>query len=145
MIVSFEIHTFVRGQWKIDSIFDSRDLALSEARRIDEGSRYSGVKVVEEIFDETTQHVNARTIYRGSKVDEENAEALAKKKKVREEVQANNAKKQVVKRQTARKAAVKQKKRGFQAAMLMIFLKVLGIVVFGVGLILGIRYMAALL
>ncbi len=145
MIVSFEIHTFVNGEWKIDSIFDSRDLALSEARRVDEGRRYSGVRVIEEIFDEGTQNVTSRTIYRGSKVDEENAAALEQKKRVRAEVQAKAAKRKVAKSQATRKEAVKKKQHSFNMAMTLIFFKVAGIVVFGVGLILGIRYLATML
>jgi hypothetical protein len=32
---AFEIYTFRNGTWKIDSVFDDRDLALMEADRID--------------------------------------------------------------------------------------------------------------
>ncbi|MCE2510695.1 MAG: hypothetical protein J4G10_06945 [Alphaproteobacteria bacterium] len=142
MIVSYEIHTFVGGEWKIDSIFDSRDLALSEARRIDEGKRYSAVRVIEESFDEGTQRVNSRTIYRGSKIDDENADALERKKRVRTEVQARDAKKKIEKKQAARAQAQKTKKKNFQGAMLMVFLKATGIVIFGAGVIIGIRYLA---
>ena len=145
MIVSYEIHTFVKGEWKIDSIFDSRDLALSEARRIDEGTRYSGVRVIEEIFDEGAQTVNSRTIFRGSKIEKENAQALEQRKQVREKVQARDARKKVDKGVAAKKAAVKKKKKSFQAAMVLIFFKTMGIVVLGVGLILGIRYLAEML
>lgn len=142
MIVSFEIHTFVGGEWKIDSIFDSRDLALSEARRIDEGTRYSAVRVIEESFDEATQRVNSRTIFRGTKVDEENAGALERKKQVRSEVQARDAKKKTQKKQAARVQADKKKKKNRQNAVFMVFVKATGIVVFGTGVIIGIRYLA---
>lgn len=62
---AFEIHTYQDGKWKIDSVFDDRELALFEARRVDEGSRYSGVRVIEENYDEASDLTTTRTIFRG--------------------------------------------------------------------------------
>ena len=64
---AFEIHTFHNGKWKIDSVFDDRDLALFEAGRMDTSSRYAGVRVIEENFDEDSQECTTRTIYRGAR------------------------------------------------------------------------------
>ncbi|MFT5539369.1 MAG: hypothetical protein ACI82H_000888 [Alphaproteobacteria bacterium] len=36
----FEIHTFRSGVWKIDSVFDDRDLAIMEAGRMDRSKRF---------------------------------------------------------------------------------------------------------
>jgi len=80
---AFEIHTYQCGKWKIDSIFDDRDLALFEAHRMDQSRQYSGIRVVEEIYVEATQQTKTRTIYRGSKVEAENAAELRKSKQVR--------------------------------------------------------------
>lgn len=66
---AFEIHTFQEGRWKIDSVFDDRELALFEARRVDEGTRYSGVRVIEEVYDETSDLTTTRTIFRGGNAD----------------------------------------------------------------------------
>jgi len=33
---AFEMHTFRESQWKVDSVFDDRELAIHEARKIDE-------------------------------------------------------------------------------------------------------------
>ena len=44
---SYEIQTFKDGKWRLDSIFDDRELAILEAKKIDEGTRYAGVKVLE--------------------------------------------------------------------------------------------------
>lgn len=66
---AFEIHTYLDGKWKIDSVFDDRELALFEARRVDEGSRYSGVRVIEEKYDEVSDLTTTRTIFRGGNVD----------------------------------------------------------------------------
>ncbi len=142
MIVSYEIHTFVNGEWKIDSIFDSRSLALSEARRIDEGRRYSAVRVIEESFDEATQRVDSRTIFRGSKIDEENAETLERKRQARTDVQAKLAERKVQKKQAEKRAIIQKEQKRFKGAVILTFLKVMGLVVLGAGLIVGIRYLA---
>jgi hypothetical protein len=62
---AFEIHTFRGGKWKIDSIFDDRELAMFEAKRIDSSNRFPGVRVVEEIFNEVQSKTTTRTIFRG--------------------------------------------------------------------------------
>ena len=36
---AFEIYTYQSSKWKIDSVFDDRDLALFEAQRMDESGR----------------------------------------------------------------------------------------------------------
>lgn len=64
---AFEIHTFKDGQWKIDSVFDDRELALHEARKVDESGRYSSLRVIEENYDEVSDLTTTRTIFRGGK------------------------------------------------------------------------------
>jgi hypothetical protein len=83
LLRAYEIHTFAGGKWKIDSVFDDRDLALFEAGRMEESGRHAGVRVIEEEFDESTQKTRIRTIYRGSKLDSSNAAALEKAKTTR--------------------------------------------------------------
>jgi hypothetical protein len=80
MMVAYEIHTFRDGAWKIDSIFDDKDLALLEAQRVDRGNRFSGVRVVEETFDEATDRTVTRTIFRSSKADRINAATAEQRK-----------------------------------------------------------------
>lgn len=62
---AFEIHTYRGGKWKIDSIFDDRELAIFEAQRMDCSNRFPGLRVVEEIFDEAASKTTTRTIFRG--------------------------------------------------------------------------------
>ncbi|MDA1324222.1 MAG: hypothetical protein O3C34_05720 [Proteobacteria bacterium] len=76
---AFEIHTYQDGKWRMDSVFDDRELALFEARRVDEGSRYSGVRVIEENYDETSDKTTTRTIFRGGNLDRQRKVSLAKK------------------------------------------------------------------
>ena len=66
---AFEIHTFRGGKWKIDSVFDDKDLALFEARRMDESSRYSGVRVIGENFNESSQETVTRTLFKGGRAE----------------------------------------------------------------------------
>ena len=73
---AYEIHTFQSGRWKIDSVFDDKELALFEANRMDESGRYSGVRVVEEAFSEQNRKSRARTIFRGTKVTKANENDL---------------------------------------------------------------------
>ncbi|MDA1326654.1 MAG: hypothetical protein O3C34_18175 [Proteobacteria bacterium] len=64
---AFEIHTFRDGQWKVDSVFDDRELAIFEAKKVDQNRRYSSVKVVEENYDEASDKTTIRTVFRGRK------------------------------------------------------------------------------
>ncbi len=105
---AFEIHTFQSGKWKIDSVFDDRDLALFEAQRMDESGRYTGIRVIEEIYVESTQETKTRTIFRGSKVEQANAEQLQKAKQTR--ANAAKAKKKPQGNVAQRKAAAKRRK-----------------------------------
>ena len=72
---AYEIHTFQNGRWKIDSIFDDKELAMFEAHRMDGSGRFSGVRVVEEAFDARNNKTSARTIFRGSKAATATAES----------------------------------------------------------------------
>lgn len=74
-MILFEIHTFRSGNWKIDSVFDDKDLAIYEAQRIEKAGRFPAVRVIQEIYDEETQRTSVRTVYRTSKIDAANVEA----------------------------------------------------------------------
>jgi hypothetical protein len=88
---AYEIHIFTGGKWKIDSVFDDRDLALFEAQRMDDSGRHAGIRVIEEEFDHSTQKSKVRTIFRGSKVEQSNAQALEKVKEARLQVAEQRA------------------------------------------------------
>lgn len=66
---AYEIQTYHKGRWKIDAVFDDRSLAMFEAKRMDEGNRFSGVRVVEECFNEASQTTLSRTIFRGGRAE----------------------------------------------------------------------------
>ena len=104
---AFEIHTFQQGRWKIDSVFDDKDLAIFEAKRMDTSGRYSGVRVVEEVFDENQRKNNTRTIFRGSKATQANDAELRKQADIRRTAErdrrARTAKKAELRREQQRR------------------------------------------
>ncbi len=101
---AFEIHTYQDGKWKIDSIFDDRELALFEARRVDEGSRYSGVRVIEENYEESSNLTTTRTIFRGGNVDrQEKARKASKAVKARARARRGAGSREMGKKRRPRK------------------------------------------
>lgn len=121
-IKACKIHTYQSGKWRIDSVFDDRDLALFEAQRMDESGRYTGIRVIEEIYFESTQETKTLTIFHGSKVVAANAEQLRKSKQTR--VIAGKTKKkqaEVVQRKAAAKRR-KIKKKSSPVGLIVIML-----------------------
>jgi hypothetical protein len=60
---AFELQTYKGGKWEIDSYYDDRELALSEAERLDVGGRHGGVRVVEENYDEATNRSTYNVVF----------------------------------------------------------------------------------
>lgn len=75
----YELQTYRDGTWKIDSVYDDRDLAMMEAERMDRANRFAAVRLVEETFDESTDKSASRTIFRASRAERANAEANIQK------------------------------------------------------------------
>ena len=70
MLVVYELHLFRNQDWRIDSVFDDRDLAVMEAQQIERSKEYPGVRVVEEICDQFSSRIlSSRTIYRSNKIE----------------------------------------------------------------------------
>lgn len=122
---AFEIHTYQSGKSKIDSVFDDRDLAMFEAQRMDSSGRYTGIRVVEETYLESTRETKTRTIFRGSKIAEANAAQLRKSKENRiNKGQALKKRKTdpVQRRKTAPKRKRKKKASPVRLIMIMIMI-----------------------
>jgi len=83
-LAAFEIFTYYDGQWKLDSAYDDREIALFEARRALERPRCMGVRINEEIFHQETGKYETRTIFRKTKLDSVNHESVERQKKLRE-------------------------------------------------------------
>ena len=83
-MIAYELHTLRNGQWKMDSVFDDRDLAISQATQADETKRYAGIRLIEEDYNETTETATTRIIFRGgtaSKTDSKKPPPAAAKPK----------------------------------------------------------------
>lgn len=136
---AFEIHTYQGGRWKIDSVFDDRDLAVFEAERMDVSGRYPGIRVVEETFHEASNTTTSRTVFRGSKVAKANDDVLQKSVAVKQQVvQARGEHKintEARKRQLQRRTL---EKKSSPARLIMILLL---LAVFAGGALFGLSYL----
>jgi hypothetical protein len=127
---AYEIHTFQAGRWKIDSVFDDKELALFEATRMDEAGRHAGVRVIEEEYDENTQKTKIRTVFRGSKIAESNSAALERTKQVRQQVAQQKvqlAQDKAIKQVEAVRAEKKRKSNPFRLIGIFTMIALLGI------------------
>ena len=131
MMVVFEIHTFREGVWKIDSVFDDKELAVTEAQRMERSGRYSAIRVVEESFDEQTDKGNTRTVYRSTKVDRVNTET-AERRKAPSTIAA-----------PPRKLPPKKAQASFTKMMVMACLTLGAIVIAGMGIMYALHTLAS--
>jgi hypothetical protein len=125
---AFEMHTYQSGEWKIDSVFDDRDLAMFEAQRMDESGRCTSIRVVEEIRVESTQETKTRTIFQGSKIAAANAEQLRKSKENRQnkgKALQNRKSTDVQRKRVARKRKIKKKASPVRLILIMILILIL--------------------
>lgn len=131
MMLVFEIHTFREGVWKIDSVFDDKDLAVTEAQRMERAGRYSAIRVVEESYDEATDKGNTRTVYRSTKVDRINTES-AERRKAPPTIAP-----------PPKKALPKKKQASFTQMMIVACLTLGAIVVAGMGIMYALHTLAS--
>jgi len=87
--VAFEIQVYKAGSWKIDSIFDDRELVLFEAKRLESYSRQDSIRVIEETYDDATALTSVRIIFRSAKVNPTPSPAPAKRSPPQADVQPN--------------------------------------------------------
>lgn len=138
-LVGYELHTYRGGVWKIDSVYDDREIAVFEAQRVHESGRYSAVRVVEERFDPATDETKTKTVFRASKSDSENAEVLERKKAARREVRQARKPSEVGDFKPSGRTAAPAASAGPGAVGLVLILS--GLLLAGIGVILGLRYL----
>ena len=98
--VTYEVQVFAGGKWATELVMQDRQEAEDEAIRTLESSRRPlGVRVVREEYDEKTQLINATTVFRRSREDEQSAETKEDK---RVQMKAKVAEIRADKRQTAK-------------------------------------------
>ena len=67
-LIAYEVQTFEEGSWQIASMFDDKELALVEARRLEEGLRRRETRVVEETHDEESNRTKSKVVYTSPKI-----------------------------------------------------------------------------
>ena len=134
---AFEIHTYQGGKWKIDSVFDDRDLAMFEAQRMDESGRFSGLRVVEEVFNVQSNETKTRTIFRGSKVEAHNASVAETQKQVRAKATQQRSQRAYKDAVRKKQKALKAKRRKSNPIKLLVLLLLL--VLAGIGGMVGLQ------
>lgn len=90
---SFEVQTYRSGKWSVDSVFDDHQLAVFEARRMDESGRFGGVRVVEETWDPNSNRTTTRTVFRDAKYHKTNQEVLDRHRSGRQQVSESKKRK----------------------------------------------------
>lgn len=138
MLVAYEIQSYQAGNWKIEAIFDDRQLAIIDAERMDKAGRYSAVRVVEESHDDVSGKTSNKIIFSSSKLDEHNKQATNLQAAVRREVGAARAKREEAARPKTKRAAA-QKKSGPSLVLLGLLLVV--ILAGGIGAMVGLQQM----
>ncbi len=68
--VSYELLSFRGGSWVIEAVYDAKEVALEEARRLLAGRHQTGVKVIEETYDADTDNTRARIVFSRQKNEE---------------------------------------------------------------------------
>lgn len=135
-MISYEIHTFQEGKWKTDSVFDSRDLALHEAKKMIEGGRHTNLQVFEENYNEETNETTARRIFKGGAGIEDKKKPVAAGKKSAPTARRGSADKEVF--QKTRRVAQPKKRASLAVpvAILSVFVAV------GLAALIGLRYLS---
>ncbi len=134
--INYELHTYLGGVWKIDSIYDDLQIAIYEAQRLHAGGRFSAVRVVQEKFDENAGRMISKTVFRAAKADESNADTMERQKTVRREV-----------REARKAAGLRQFKNGRgsvaanNSSPIALTLTLGGLLLAGIGVILALRYL----
>jgi len=63
-LVAYEVQCYSGGSWVIQSIFDDKELALIEARRMEEsGLRKQETRVVKDVYDQDQDKTRSSVVY----------------------------------------------------------------------------------
>ncbi len=76
--VSYELLSFRGGSWVIEAVYDAKEVALQEARQLLAGRHQTGVKVIEETYDDDTDDTTARIVFSRQKGEEKSRQRSRK-------------------------------------------------------------------
>lgn len=65
--ISYEVYAYKGGKWVIDSVYDDKRQALHEGRTLLESRHLSGVKIIQEDYDNETDKTSAMVIFNETK------------------------------------------------------------------------------
>jgi len=137
---NFELQTYANGVWKIDSVYDDRKIALYEAQRLQQSGRHSAIRIVEEQLNHRTGNYFPKTIFRATKTDDANAEALERRKVMRQEEQKTRrtASNTDIEERTVHRPQLPQRSGPGAVALTLLF----GVIVLtGIGCIITLRHL----
>ena len=83
----YEVQVYTRGAWKIESIYDDREIAIFEAKKIQRGGRFLAVRVIEERSSPTRDEAAVRIVYRATKSEETEGHASQPQRSAHQEAQ----------------------------------------------------------
>ncbi len=126
-LIAYEVQTFEDGSWQIASMFDDKELALIEARRLEEGLRRRETRVVEETHDEESNRTKSKVVYTSPKIRPDGGASVG-------DMNADSGMRTYPRKR--RKVSAGKKK---QPGLLWICLKLFLIVVVGVGAVVLLR------
>lgn len=69
---TFELQIYKSGIWAVDSYFDDRELAMSEAEKLEKSAKHAGVRILQEDYDEGANVSNCRVIFSKMRQSDEN-------------------------------------------------------------------------
>lgn len=75
---TFELYTLKDSQWQLDCVFNEKQDATNEAWRIHNEGRFEGVRVVQEVYDSTTNEAKVTTILNRLKGEEKKSSSRRK-------------------------------------------------------------------
>ena len=95
----FELHVCQNGVWKRLETFEDRDAAMSVSIKSENSQRYSGVKVIREIYDERDRVFKTKLVHKWS----ENFEKKAKDREIDRNLERRRLERKKLRRQALAK------------------------------------------
>ncbi len=95
----FELHVCQNEVWKRLETFEDRDAAMSASIKSESSQRYSGVKVIREIYDERDRVFKTKLVHKWS----ENFEKKAKDREIDRKLERRRLERKKLRRQTLAK------------------------------------------
>lgn len=142
LLVAYEVQTFEAGTWKISSMFNEKELALIEARRLEEGIRKRETRVVEESHDEASGRTRTKVVYSTPRIRSGPAPAQPQSQPAAAKAPAKPD--QAATRQPRQARARPAARAAGGPSYLVITISFLLIVGLGLGGLVGLRYLAQL-